>query len=125
MITTFLKAQASSLSASFVDYTTMLLLVEVGAMWDIPASIIGTIAGGITNFFIGRFWVFEASEKAVKGQAFKYAMVWCGNFLLNAWGFYLMRRFATDIDYRISKILVSITIGFSYNYFLQKRFVYR
>lgn len=125
MTTTFIKAQAASLIASAIDYITMLLLVELAGIWDVAASIIGLIVGGISNFIIGRIWVFKANEQKIPGQAFKYFLVWIGSLLLNAFGFYLMRHYAASIDYRLSKILVSITIGFSYNYFLQKKFVYR
>lgn len=121
---TFLKAQASSLISSAVDFLITVMLKELFGLWYLAASVTGTICGGITNFLLGRIWVFSSKDKAVGPQAFKYGVVWVGNLLLNAGGVYL----CTDIfgiKYWISKVTVSLIVGIGYNYVLQKFFVFK
>lgn len=122
---TFLKAQASSLTASAVDFGTTVIFKEVFKKWYLLASIIGTTAGGITNFTLGRHWVFNAAEKKNKYyQMAKYILVWFGNLLLNTGGVFLVTHYG-GVNYIISKIFISLLVGFTYNYILQKKFVFK
>jgi putative flippase GtrA len=121
---TFLKAQASSLISSAVDFLITVILKELFGVWYLAASITGTICGGITNFLLGRIWVFSSEDKAVGPQAFKYSVVWVGNLLLNAGGVYLFTGIF-GIKYWISKVTVSLIVGIGYNYVLQKFFVFK
>lgn len=121
---TFLKAQASSLIATAADFLLTILLKEVFMVWYLAATTAGTICGGITNFLLGRNWVFPSTEKKAGIQAFRYIMVWLGNLALNAGGTYFFTSIA-GIKYWISKILVSLIVGIGYNYVLQKFFVFR
>jgi putative flippase GtrA len=90
----------------------------------VVSSVIGTLCGGIVNFIMGRKWVFDADNGDVKGQGIRYALVWCGNLLFNTLGVYLMAK-VLRVHYLISKVVVSIVVAVTYNYFLQKRFVFR
>ena len=137
----FLKAQASSLTASIADFTATVILKEVFHIWYLAASVLGTITGGITNFLVNRNWVFETGSaqplaSASNGkvvlpddgnhlsvQAARYLLVWLGNLALNAAGVYLLTHYV-GVSYMISKIFVSLLVGFTYNYLLQKRFVF-
>jgi putative flippase GtrA len=121
---TFLKAQAASLVASGADFLITVLLVEIAGINPLPALIEGTVCGGIINFIINRYWVFNAGRKKTQVQVIRYSLVWTGSLLLNASGFYLLTHF-TNFHYILSKILVSLLVGFLYNYFLQKRFVFK
>ena len=121
---TFLKAQATSLVASGFDFMTTILLVEVMNVNKMAASVEGAVCGGIVNFIINRIWVFSANEKKAHVQIFRYALVWAGSLLLNAAGYYLLIHF-TSLYYVLSKLLVSILVGVLFNYFLQKRFVFK
>jgi putative flippase GtrA len=124
---TFLKAQMSSLIASATDYLVTVLLVKLtGATPGLVAlaSVEGAVCGGIVNFIINRRWVFSDGSKSRRVQVIRYILVWTGSMLLNATGMYLVTYFST-IDIAISKILVSLLVGFGYNYFLQKRFVFK
>lgn len=121
---TFVKAQAASLAASVIDFFTTVILVEVFGCWHLPASITGTIIGGFSNFTIGRVWVFNATGKKIPVQVAKYSIVWVGNLVLNGFGFFIVTHYF-HVNYIISKILVSVIIGFGYNYMLQKKFVFK
>ncbi|MEO8761176.1 MAG: GtrA family protein [Bacteroidia bacterium] len=119
----FLKAQLNSIISTAVDFLVMIVLVEFFSIYYIAAVVAGAIAGAMTNFILGRVWVFQAKNESVKEQILKYSLVWTGSLLLNICGVY----FFTDIlkvKYIISKIITSITVGVSFNYILQKRFVF-
>ncbi len=121
---TFIKAQAASLAATIVDFSTTLILVELFHCWYLTGSVTGTVAGGVTNFMMGRQWVFRATEKGVPLQALKYLLVWTGNLVLVSGGVYILTHYG-DVKYIVSKIIVSIIVGFTYNYLMQKKFVFK
>lgn len=121
---TFVRAQAASLTASITDFLVSIFLAKVVGWWYLASSITGTIVGGIVHFTISRTWVFDAKEKHVGGQAFKYILVWVGNLLLNALGVFLVTHYMR-INFVISKVVVSIIVGITYNYLLQKKVVFK
>jgi len=121
---TFIKAQASSLMATFIDFSTTIVLVNFFLQDPFISSVVGTTCGGITNFMINRYWVFEASENKMCTQALKYFIVWIGNLVLNATGMYLVLH-ATEWNYVVSKALIALVVGFGYNYVFQKKLVFR
>ncbi|MEN9299070.1 MAG: hypothetical protein RLZZ429_1383 [Bacteroidota bacterium] len=121
---TFVKAQAASLAATIVDFSVFIILTEWLNCWYLAASITGTISGGITNFLLGRVWVFDATQGKVPKQAFKYILVWAGNLLLVSGGVFVVTEYA-QLTPLASKIIVSLIVGFTYNYMLQKKFVFK
>ena len=121
---TFIKAQAASLAATIVDFAVTIILVEVFHGRYLAAKVIGTISGGVANFVLGRRWVFKATEKGIPIQAIKYLLVWMGNLVLVSGGVYVVTNYGR-INYVLSKMLVSVVIGSTYNYLMQKRFVFK
>ena len=119
----FLKAQLSSFIASIADFLTTFILVQVLAIPYIPGSIAGTVLGGCINFYMNRKWTFNAEEKNIKIQIAKYITVWVGNVALVTLGVYLLTHFM-GINYLASKICTSILVGASYNYLMQKHFIF-
>jgi putative flippase GtrA len=119
----FLKAQASAVAATGVDYSTSFLLNYLGC-WYLAANIAGNVAGGITNFLVNRQWVFGNENKAIRIQAVKYILVWVGNMLLNTGGVWVLVNYEI-LPYVWAKITVALIIGFTYNYIIQKRFVFK
>jgi putative flippase GtrA len=120
----FAKAQLASSIASLVDYFITVFLVEAVGFWYLAGSTTGTIIGGITNFSIGRQWVFKGGIKERHIQLFRYAMVWTGYLVLTTFGIYLLTHFG-HFNYLISKVIVSLFLAVAYNFPLQKRFVFR
>lgn len=121
----FLKAQATSIIATTVDYVVTFLLGKFLLIWYLAASIIGTTLGGVTNFILGRYWAFSSKDEEVEGQALKFFIVWIGNLALNAGGMYELTELLGKKYWWISKIVVSLIIGIGYNYVLQKFFVFK
>ena len=121
---TFAKAQVASFTASVVDYWCTIIAVELVGIWYVWASAVGTVVGGFTNFYLGRNWVFKRREKDRQKQMMMYLIVWTGYFILTTFGVFLLTHFS-NLNYIISKALVSLVMAVSYNYPLQKRYVFR
>jgi putative flippase GtrA len=120
---TFVKAQVASLSASIIDFLTTLVCTQVFHTWYLLGSVIGTTAGGIVNFLMGRNWVFGTKERNINLQIIKYILVWGGNLLLTTGGVFLVTHYL-HVNYILSKIIVSLTVGTTYNFLMQKKFVF-
>lgn len=121
---TFIKAQASSIISTAVDFLVTFILKSICGSWFFYASVLGNICGGMVNFLLGRNWVFSSKEKGIGLQGIRYLIVWLGNIGLNASGVYLFTEIIKLEDW-ISKILVSLIVGIGYNYALQKFFVFK
>lgn len=121
---TFAKAQFASLVASVCDYLFTVICVELLGFWYLAGSSMGTIAGGLTNFSIGRRWVFKKQGTERDIQLIRYFLVWTGYLLLATFGVYLLTHFG-KFPYIVSKLSVTLFLAVAYNYPLQKRFVFR
>ena len=120
---TFARAQVASLVASLIDFWVTIFLKEGLGFWYVWSSATGTIAGGITNFSMGRKWVFKSFSRQAEIQMVRYLVVWVGYLLLTTSGVYLLTHY-TPMTYLVSKVIVSLFMAISYNYPLQKKFVF-
>jgi len=120
---TYLKAQASSLVASATDFGVTIFAVNLFGWWYLAASITGTVAGGAVNFSVNRKWVFENESTAIKWQVLKYILVWAGNLIIVTAGVFMFTHFF-NLNYVLAKVLSSVITGLSYNYIMQKQFIF-
>jgi putative flippase GtrA len=120
---TFIKVQAASILGSMADYLVTILLVEVFHCWYLPANLAGNICGGSLQFFLCRSWAFGIKGKLNNYQVIKFILVFIGNLILSAAGIYFFTH-NMKMNYIISKTLTSILLGLTYNYFMQKKFVF-
>ncbi len=120
----FLSAQVAAIIGTAVDFLATIFFTEVFGILYWVSNALGAALGAITNFLLGRYWVFDAQHQKVSGQAFRYALVSAGSLVLNTLGVYLLtENFA--VDYRISKMIIAVIVAVSYNFILQKTFVYK
>lgn len=122
-MSTFIKSQASSIISTLFDFLTTIVCKEFFYFAVVFASLTGTIAGGVTNFALGRNWVFNKREKNIPLQAIKYILIWTGNLLLTTLGVFIANKYL-GLNYIVAKIIVAIIMGTTYNYLLQKKFVF-
>jgi putative flippase GtrA len=120
---TFLKAQVSFILGSVVDFGITILLAEGFHCWYILANAAGNISGSITQFFLCRGWAFEPGKGKMIFQVMKFILVWMGNIILSGCGVYLFTHFL-GWNYLLSKTFTSVLLGLTYNYILQKKFVF-
>jgi putative flippase GtrA len=134
----FLRAQFSSQISSLTDFLVSIVLVNVFGVFYGNATLFGNISGGIVNCTINYKWTFKAQGSKVRYVIVKYLMVWIVNLFLNREGTVLATELvmkwipvgslpAAVIDniFLIPKIVVSIIVGFGWNYNMQRLFVYR
>jgi putative flippase GtrA len=122
-VITYLKAQASAIIGSLMDFLTTILLVEVLGVWYVAGNLAGNIVGAITQFIIARNWAFHAENGKISAQVIRYILVWIGNLILSAAGIYFFTHYI-KLNYIISKTITSVLLGLTYNYIMQKKFVF-
>ena len=135
---TFLRAQFSSQIASLTDFTVTILLAKLFNLFYLHAAFTGAVCGGIVNCIINYKWTFKVKGVKKRYIAVKYAFVWIGSILLNTWGTFAMTEFLkqsawlrellghmVDDVFIFSKIVVSLLVGFLWNYNMQNYFVYK
>lgn len=120
----FARAQIAAMLGTSVDYIVVICLTELVGVWYIYSNIAGATLGAITNFLLGRYWAFQATDDNISNQAFRYSIVSLGSLLLNTAGLYFLTEF-TPLNYVVSKMIVGLIIAVTYNYLMQKFFVYR
>ena len=120
----FLSAQVAAIIGTAVDFGVVIFLTELLGMWYVVSNVIGATCGAVTNFFLGRNWVFSATQNKISHQAFRYFLVATGSMILNTLGVYLLTEF-TVLNYIYSKIIVAVLIAFTFNFLLQKYFVFK
>jgi putative flippase GtrA len=120
---TFVKVQAVSVLGSLTDYLITILLVEGFSCWYLPANLAGNICGGSLQFVLCRSWAFGIKGKLRNFQVIKFILVFIGNLVLSAAGIYF---FTLDLkmNYIISKTVTSVFLGLTYNYIMQKKYVF-
>jgi len=119
----FIRIQAASIAGSLADYLITILLVEGMNCWYLLANGFGNIAGITIQFILLRNWVFKEQKNKIQNQIIRYILVFAGNIVLSGLGIYLFTHFIR-LNYIISKTVTSILLGISYNYIMQKRFVF-
>tara|TARA_B100000809_G_scaffold263846_1_gene318087 strand:+ start:2256 stop:2681 length:426 start_codon:yes stop_codon:yes gene_type:complete len=130
----FFRHQAAGFIATLADFGVLIFLTEYFDLsfrifsFDIPKYSIpvalGALSGAIVSFYISTYWAFPGSKNSLKNQAFKYVMVSAGSLLLNVLFVYLL----TDLlsfDYKLSKFITAILIGWGYNFLLMRHYVFK
>lgn len=120
----FLSAQVAAFIGTTVDFGVVIFLTEIFEIWYVVSNATGAMCGAITNFFLGRNWVFSSTEKKISHQAFRYFLVATGSMILNTLGVYLLTEY-TSLNYIYSKVIVAVFIAFTFNFLLQKHFVFK
>lgn len=134
----FMRAQIASQIASAVDFLTTLLLAKSLHLYYVYATTAGSVCGGIVNCLINYKWTFKTRGRKKLHVFLRYALVWMGSIALNTWGTYAMTEairgnawvkeelghYVDDL-FIFSKIVVSLLVGFLWNYQMQRRFVYK
>ncbi len=117
------RSQVASLTATLVDFGSLVFLVEVGGVWYVAATAIGAFLGAVVNFILGRHWSFTAEKESVRGQAIRYPAVAAASLVLNSLGVYLLTEYL-DIYYVISRVITAFLVGLLFNFPLHRRFVF-
>jgi putative flippase GtrA len=117
------RHQVGAIVATLIDFGVMIFCVERLGMRPPVATGIGATLGGITNFTLGRTWVFPRHAGRLGGQALRYASVSAGGAALNAFGEHLVNGRA-HVQYVVARAIVSVAVSLLWNYPMQREFVF-
>ena len=118
------RHQLGAFTATAVDFLVMITAVELLRAPPALAAAMGALAGAVTNFTLGRLWIFRATSGGVLRQAQRYAMVSAASAGWNAMGEYVLHNVA-HVEYVVARVLVSFAVGLLWNFPLHRRFVFR
>jgi len=145
-IFTFLRAQLSSQLSSITDFLVTIALANIlafvfhkpGEYYVLRATFIGQVCGGITNCIVNYRWTFKAMDVKKRYIAIRYLIIWSTSLFLNTTGTVLLTDLLSKTPwimnlagffrkniFIIPKIIVSLFVGFVWNYNMQRIFVYR
>jgi putative flippase GtrA len=117
------RHQLGSLGATLVDFTVMITCVRSG-LSPVAGTAIGAACGAVTNFTLGRLWIFPspAPDRADR-QAVRYAVVSLSSLGLNTLGELGVHN-GLHVQYVVARMLVSAAVSLGWNYPLQRGWVF-
>lgn len=119
------RHQGAAFVATCVDFACMVALVETAGAPPASATMLGALAGGVTNFLVTRRWAFhDRHSGSVSSQALRYAAVSLGGALLNA-ALVQAAIDATPAPYVLARLVGSFLVSVLYTYPLHTRVVFR
>jgi putative flippase GtrA len=107
-----------------VDFAVMIALVERFGLSPVTGTVVGASLGAITNFFLGRVWVFPRHSGHWGAQGSRYAVVAAASAGWNALGEHVVHDVA-GMQYVLARVLVAIGVSLLWNFPMQRRFVFR
>jgi putative flippase GtrA len=107
-----------------VDFAVMIACVSIGGLMPAAGTAIGAASGGVTNFLLGRHWIFKPAPDAITLQASRYALVSFASLLLNTAGEHALAGVA-HVQYVAARFAVAITVSIFWNFPMQRSFVYK
>jgi len=86
-------------------------------------TVLGSALGAVTNFTLGRYWVFGTTTERTLSQAGRYAVVSATSLILNTVGEYLMHE-RLGLQYQLARVLVAVMVSMLWNFPMQRHFVF-
>ncbi len=118
------RHQIGAAAGTAVDFGSMVLLVERAGFSPVLATAAGASLGALTNFVLGRTWIFRRHSGHWAAQAARYALVSAASAGLNALGEHLVHDLA-HVEYVLARVAVSVAVSLMWNFPMQRRFVFR
>lgn len=120
---TLARHQVGAVAATAVDFGTMILCVQAHLLSPVAATSVGATLGAITNFGMGRTWIFRNRSASVASQAGRYAIVSAASAGLNVLGEHLVHDRA-HVQYVLARTLVAFAVSLLWNFPMQRHFVF-
>jgi putative flippase GtrA len=134
------RHQVGALVATAIDFGAMTLLVTGFGASAVLGTVIGASAGAVSNFWLGRHWIFRregiggshrrtgrpggrSGVDSARAQAWRYGLVSFASLLLNALGEYGLHN-VLRLQYQLARALVAITVSLVWNFPMHRWFVF-
>jgi len=117
------RTELATFSRSLLDFGALIGLTELAGVNYVLATWVGTIVGALANFAINKVWAFYARGSPMIPTMTRFIAVQAGSSGLHTAGVWLLTRFAR-LPYPISKLVVAATVYLTWNYPLNRWFVF-
>jgi putative flippase GtrA len=117
------RHQIGAVAATAVDFVTMILCVHGGAS-PVAGTAVGASLGAVTNFSLGRKWIFPRQTGRVAGQVSRYALVSAASAGWNVLGEHLVHDRA-HVQYVLARMLVAVAVSVLWNFPMHRQFVFQ
>ena len=119
----FVRHQIGSVVSTAIDFGTMIAWVELGIGTPVSGTAVGATAGALSNFALGRHWIFAARTAPVGAQMVRYALVSLFGLGWNTLGQMLLLK-VTGWPYPVTRAMVAVAVGVLWNFPMQRWFVF-
>jgi putative flippase GtrA len=117
------RHQLGAAACTGIDFTVMIALVQGLDLSPVGATAIGAACGGLSNFALGRSWIFKRPTGSAPSQAFRYALVSAASAGWNALGEHALHDGAR-FQYVVARVLVALAVSLLWNFPMQRHFVF-
>lgn len=122
--TSFLRAQIVSLTATTTDFFVSIGLYQIFDIYYVTSTILGALSGACTSFTLGRNWAFINRQGKISRQALKFILTNGFSLFANTTGVYFFKE-NFDLSFVASRVIVAVFVGVSFNFLLNRYYVFR
>ena len=83
-LATFARHQTGALIVTALDFGVMSACVRLFGWSAVTGTVLGAFTGGVTNFVLGRRWIFASTSGDARAQALRYASVSIASFFTSS-----------------------------------------
>ncbi len=120
---TFARHQAGAVFVTALDFAVMSVFVEKLGTSAVIGTIAGASVGGVTNFVLGRKWIFTASDGHAGHQALRYTLVSGASLVWNATGEYLLHD-RLGLQFQLARAIIAVLVSVAWNFPMQRAYVF-
>jgi len=118
------RHQLGAVAATTVDFATMIACVQWFGLSPVTGTAAGATLGAVTNFAIGRAWVFGRQSERVAVQGARYGLVSAASAGLNTLGEHLVHG-RGHVQYVVARMLVAVAVSLFWNFPMHRQFVFQ
>jgi putative flippase GtrA len=121
------RHQIGALITTAVDFAAMIATVQLLHARPVVGTVVGAATGAVTNFTIGRYWIFDRRD-TLNGhahlQAARYVFVSASSLGWNALGVWLLAE-RGGLQYVLARTMVAVVVSLLWNFPMHRHFVFR
>lgn len=121
------RHQIGALITTAVDFAAMIAVVQLLHARPVVGTVIGAATGAVTNFTLGRYWIFDRRDTLAghgPTQAARYVFVSASSLGWNALGVWLLAE-RGGLQYVAARALIAVVVSLLWNFPMHRRFVFR
>ena len=119
----WIRHHTTAVISTIVDYTVLVVMVELVHLGPVPATPIAAFAGAVTNFMLNRNFTYHAAQNPIRGQLLRFVLVSGCSLGLNTLGEFLFLK-VPHLHYMVARVITSTIVSNVWNYPLLRFFVF-